>query len=965
MTRNKGATIALLKSMKDSVIGMITSRIFVLILVFTTLSGILTYRIFELQIVNGQEYLDNFKLKIRKERNIPSTRGNIYDCKGNLLAFNELAYSVTIEDVFESGKGKNAKINTTLSTLIDMIEENGDKVINDFNIIVDRNNNFAFTVEGSTLLRFLADVYGKSYVDDLSYKERTSTPKDVIEYLAGNKKFSIGEYMNPEDTSSDFIVGSGLTKEKLLQIVTIRYAMSLNGYQKYLATTVAKDVSDKTVAMIMENSDILPGVSVTEDTMRKYIDSVYYSHLIGYIGKISNEEYAQFSEENDDYALTDIVGKAGIEQYMETTLQGKKGKEVVYVDNVGKVIETSSRSDPTAGNDVYLTIDKDLQKAVYNLLEQKIAGILVSKIVNTKVYNAPENASASNIEIPIYDVYYALFNNNVIDTAHFASKYAKENEKSVLKAFEMKQSSVISKLHNELLETETKYDNLSLEYQVYQLEIVSMLENNKVILSDEIDKEDETYLAWKVDENISLSSYLRYLISKGWIDIGRLNISSKYSDSDEIFEQLVNYIEENLGQDSTFNKRLYKYMLLDDQITPKQVCMILFEQNIVDSPDIEIEAVRSGGKTPYAFMVSKITNLDITPAQLALDPCSGSVVVTDTQTGEVRALVTYPGYDNNKLTNSIDSDYYNKIYNDLSQPMWNYATQQLSAPGSTFKMVTAAAGLEEYVIDPGEQITCKGTWDTIKPPPKCWISPGAHGILTVSGAIEHSCNYYFYESGYRLGLHNGIYDSDYGLERLATYADLFGLTDKSGIEIPESAPKISNQDAIRSAIGQGTHNFSTVGLARYVTTVANNGTCYNLSLIDKTTDSEGNLLMDYTPEIRNHVELSQSTWNAIHAGMRKVVEDKDYYADMTVKVAGKTGTAQENKRRSNHALFVCYAPYEAPQIAIATRIAFGYASDYAAQLTQNIVKYYFGLEHEEDLITGTAEQGNVVQSAGD
>lgn len=150
-------------------------------------------------------------------------------------------------------------------------------------------------------------------------------------------------------------------------------------------------------------------------------------------------------------------------------------------------------------------------------------------------------------------------------------------------------------------------------------------------------------------------------------------------------------------------------MLLDDQITGAQVCMLLFEQNIIDGTDEEKQAVQSGSKSAYSFMLEKIENLDITPAQLALDPCSGSCVVTDTRTGEVLALVTYPGYDNNRLTNSIDSDYYNKIYYDLSQPMWNYATQQLSAPGSTFKMVSAATALENNVVGLNETITCKGT----------------------------------------------------------------------------------------------------------------------------------------------------------------------------------------------------------------------------------------------------------------
>ena len=159
-----------------------------------------------------------------------------------------------------------------------MIEENNDKIINDFDIVLDENNQYAFTVEGKTLLRFLADIYGKPKTEDLEYAERTATAEEVISYLAGTKKFAIGEYLDPNDRNSDFIVGSGYTKEKLLQMVTIRYAMNLNSYQKYIATTVAKDVSDETVAMIMENADVLDGVSVTEDTIRKYVDSVLFPY---------------------------------------------------------------------------------------------------------------------------------------------------------------------------------------------------------------------------------------------------------------------------------------------------------------------------------------------------------------------------------------------------------------------------------------------------------------------------------------------------------------------------------------------------------------------------------------------------------------------------------------------------------------------------------------------------------------
>ena len=413
---------------------------------FCVLGFVLIYRIFNLQIVNGESYLNEFTLKIKKERNIPSTRGKIYDRKGELLAYNELAYSVTIEDVYESGSNKNERLNKTISTLIGMIEENGDSIVMDFNIIIGDNGEYQFAVSGTQQQRFLADVYGKKYIDDMSYAEKTSTADDVINYLAGKSKFAIGEYAVPNNHKSIFHVGKGYSKEMLLKLINIRYAMSLNSFQKYIATTVATDVSDETVAVVMENAASLDGVSIEEDTIRKYVDGVYFSHVIGYTGKISQTELEELSTENDSYISTDIIGKAGVESYMESYLQGKKGSETVYVNNMGKVIETSNRKEPSAGNDVYLTIDKDLQKAVYNLLEQKIAGILVSKIRNIKEYTAPENATASSIVIPIDDVYFALINNSIIDIEHFSHDDATELEKSVYASFEMKQNQVLSTL---------------------------------------------------------------------------------------------------------------------------------------------------------------------------------------------------------------------------------------------------------------------------------------------------------------------------------------------------------------------------------------------------------------------------------------------------------------------------------------------------------------------------------------
>lgn len=950
------------KDIKDNFINMVTSRLFVLVLIFLAMGSVLIYRIFNLQIVNGEDYLNNFTLRIQKERIIPSTRGNIYDRNGKLLAYNELAYTVKIEDVYESGNTKNAELNKTILDLIRIIEGNGDKIINDFNIILNDNNQFEFAVSDTALLRFLADVYGHTTIDKLkdNYAQLTSTPEDVVNYLADASKFGIGERTDPNDKKS-FQVGLGYTKEELLKVLTVRYAMSANSYQKFIGTTVATEVSEETVAVIMENSTSLEGVSIAEDTIRKYVDSVYFSHIIGYTGNISSKELEDLkvtaeSEGTDfPYTINDVIGKAGIEKVMETDLKGINGSELVYVDKLGKTIDTRDRVEPVAGNDLYLTIDAELQKAVYNILEQKIAGLLVSKIINAKEYIHPENALASKIKIPITDVYFALINNNIINRNNMQSPHAKETEKEVYASYLNKKEVVLNRLEEELLTTKTPYNKLTKEYQVYESYITSMLKN--VLLENKIDTKDETYLAWKTEETISLNEYLMHAIAMNWVDITKLELPSRYSDTEEIYQALVKYILDTLDNDNEFSKKLYKYMLLDNSLTGKQVCLLLWEQNIIDIPSEEIEKLKKGSITPYTFMLQRIENLDITPGQLALDPCSGSCVITDVNTGEVLALVSYPSYDNNRLANSVDAEYFKQINTDLSRPMWDYATQQRTAPGSTFKMVSAAAILEEGIVRHGEKITCLGFFDKINPAPKCWIYPnGTHGPMSVSDAIANSCNYFFYESAYRMGQDGDGYNSELGLQTLAKYANMFGLSDTSGVEIMESVPKVSDELAVPSAIGQGTHNYTTAGLARYVTTVANSGTCYNLSLIDKVTDINGALVTDYTPEIRNQVELSESTWNAIHTGMRKVIESKAYYSNLGVQVAGKTGTAEESKSRPNHSLFVGYAPYENPEIGVATRIAYGYTSNYAAEVTKDVFAYYYGLAEEEDLLSGVASR---------
>lgn len=944
---------------KDKFIDLLTSRIFLMLIIMLILGSILVHRVFDLQIVHGDEYLNSFETRIKKEKTIEGARGKIYDRNGNLLAYNELAHSVSIEDVYESGTMKNYNINSTIYKTIKIIEGNGDSVISDFKIRLNNKNEYEFTVEGTALNRFLADVYGYISINDLSAKELASTPDDIISYLCGWTRFRIGNY-DKSTTSSTFIPGNGYTKEEALKILNIRYDMNNNSYQKYIGTTIAKDVSEETVAIIMENNNELEGVTITEDTIRKYVDAVYLSNIIGYTGKVASaEELALLQEENNEYTINDTVGKLGIEKSMEKYLQGKKGSETIFVNSVGKTTEVSDYVEAVAGNDIYLTIDKDLQIGVYKILEKDIASILYTKIINAKEFDA-SSVVQSKILIPIYDVYIALFENHVIDIDHLSQEDARDNEKAIYNAYINKRELIFEKLNKELFETKTIYQNLAKEYQVYESYIVDKLYSTGIINKSLVDTSDKTYIAWTTDETISAYEYINYCISMNWIDVSKLSLDSKYSDSSIIYSKMIDYVLNELNSDAAFTLKIYKYMIKNDNISGATICRVLIEQDIVQvSDDIE-RNMMLGVTTPYSFMMERIRNLDITPAQLALDPCSASCVITDVNTGDVLALVSYPGFDNNKLANGVDSSYYARLQADLSTPMINYATRHKTAPGSTFKMVSATAALMEGVVSTSSHLTCNGIFDKIVPAAKCWAYPGSHGSLNVTQGIKNSCNAFFYEVGYQLGSQNGPYNSDAALAKLRIYADLYGLTDLSGVEIEESAPTFSTEDGVRSCIGQGTNAYTTTQLARYVTTIANSGTCYNLTLLDKVTDRTGNLLLDNEATVRNEINMNSAYWTAIHQGMRAVVAENgnSAFLDFEIPVAGKTGTAEESKNRANHALFVCYAPYNQPEIACVTRIAFGYSSNYTSKTTRDIMDYYFGYTDEDDLNGGKVQTLN-------
>lgn len=907
---------------------VLRTRTAVLGIVLTAMFLLVLSRFYRLQIAEGELYRAAFEESVTRQQVIPGSRGRIYDRNGNVLADNEPAYKITIADTgrYEGQDARNQTLNGILDRLIQIIEEHGDSVIQDFPISWGDDETLIYTEEGSRRLRFLADVFGHAQVEDLSYNERLgfeegqATPEQVLAYLRSPNRYD---------------VGAEFSEDRALKIVSLRYAMGENNYRRYVPTDAARQISEETMAAVLEQRAELPGVEVVMETLRQYEDSEYFAHILGYTGQISEEEFRDAQTQGEDYSLNDMIGKTGIERSMESELRGRDGRTVFHVDHVGRVTEELEETDPSAGRDIYLTIDADLQKAVYHLLEQKLAGILLANMV-------PVETEDSELQLSTEDVIMALLENHIVDTSLFAQQEEGSLQHRLFSAFVERRDSFAAQMETQLA---VNRSDLSASMQEAQnLAIVFLQENGIMEEADE-----ETGSLWK-EGAISLEEFLRRGISEGWMFPG--GTPGEYVLAEDELRRAEQMLIQELPETEDFQFFIYRQLLREGVLSNEEICMALIQQGAVAEGEGELERLRTGGLSAYAFLRDKIRNLELTPAQLALFPSTASCVVTDPATGEILACVTYPGYDNNRLANQVDGAYYRRLLEDRSLPLYNRATQERTAPGSTFKPITAAAGLTEGIIDGETLIEDLGIFEEIIPSPRCWIYPaGPHGSITVTEALRDSCNYFFYTLGYEMSLMGEEYQPQLGVQTLRKYAGMFGLNEQSGIEIPENSPHPANEFPVTAAIGQSNHSYTTTQLARYVSILANRGGSSRLTLIRRTagpgeTEKE---------ESRSLEEISEDTWDRISQGMRQMAENNRTLREVPLSIAGKTGTAQQNRSQPNHALFIGYAPAEAPQIAIAVRIANGYSSGNAVDVSADIFRYYFHLEPEDQLITGQAD----------
>lgn len=337
------------------------------------------------------------------------------------------------------------------------------------------------------------------------------------------------------------------------------------------------------------------------------------------------------------------------------------------------------------------------------------------------------------------------------------------------------------------------------------------------------------------------------------------------------------------------------------------------------------------------------------------DSSKGMAAAVVDMSGGVLALASYPTYD---LASFREN--FSQLQDDESKPLNNRATMGLYAPGSTFKPLTAIAALSSGTIEPRDTVECTA-WYRFYPDvsPACWIAPGRHGKENVTQAIKDSCNIFFYDVGRRTGI-----------DTLQEYAQKFGLGEYTGIEISEYKGWVAGPEAnahfnlpwyggdiMNAAIGQGTNQFTPLQLANYIATLVNGGNHYACHLLKECKSSDySQVTQTYEAAPLHTIDIQPEDLAAVKQGMydlSKTYTMARWFSSLPVEVGCKTGTAEtSSKAATTNAVFVCFAPYDDPQVALCLVAEGGDAGGSLAELAAGILAQYFSTGDSLNTVTG-------------
>ena len=875
-----------------------SDRIMWISLILIALFAGILVSLYQIQVKDREHYeemayeqtKDTVSFQIEK----PVPRGRIFDRNGNPLALN-----IEHDSLYYIPAADNEKLPESLSELKELLQryQMDYSIEQVFPLMYSPKEGFsyhpAFDERYNEInhWNFLAEVYNTSR-DDLTEEQRQTNAKDAFWHLYTDTfGFSFTDDI-----------------ELAVRLCSVYYAIFSGRFDPEIPIRIAVDIPKELMVRILERPDLFKGFFVQKEYERIYPEGYLFAHIVGYVGRISAEEIEEYESKGLDYPPNAVVGKNGIEQAYEQTL--------------------------AEGNDVYLTIDRDFQEQTYLALEKQIRQLLIQKISS----ESKEPFESYTLK----DVFASMIDNRIFDEKMLSSvepmmtQYRETADEAAVEWLEELYDAIMDNLpiktYSETLQA------------IYDLLITDMRDEGR--LSYQYQKDDVFYVPYAAGEKGAYDLF-SHALEHQYIPLDEFGLNSE-TPQESLIERIVQSELKTLSETETYRRLVCQRMIQDGWIFENEMILLLYEQGILKDTDGLLTRFQSEEITAKELIIEKIRNRELTPQQIALDPCSGSVAVSDPFSGRILSLVSYPSFDPMRFM--TDDDYYNQIVLDKTGPLSFRAVFESRAIGSTYKMCTAITALELGVIDEKTKVHDDYAFPYVNSVdyPHCWSSV-SHGDVNVAQALDHSCNYFFYQLGYLLSEpdQNHQFDDDIGLKKMANYARILGLATPTQIEIGETVPTTSTIDAVRSSIGQGTNAFSTANINRYTCTLTNGGTVYSLYLVDEVKNATGKTLYRAQGEVDHETGISDTTFSIVKAGMRLVVTDEhkeefEVLEKVHIHTAGKTGTVQEAEDRPDHSLFTGYSTIENPEIVITVMIPFGGGSHNAIPVFVDIVQTYYG-----------------------
>lgn len=918
------------------------SRIFVLLCGICVLFFILLLRLFSLQIINGQEYDASITTSVSKTVNVPAPRGNVYDRYGRPLAVNSVAYSVQIDDsiVLDLTEYRSSLV----KDLTDYLWSK--EVTPSDTLPISDTVPAAFTFSGTEREQ-------KKQIE--AWGETIGLPKELKNATADQcLTFLFEKYNAPTNYSvaqkRTFVSHCLTLSDKSLMAITLAYKLVDFGetiadelplakeypYPFEFNDNITKERTWKT-SMTMKNEELQYDSLQTLDYLRDFfglpegLPTDLVRNTVGIRYSLYLQRYQQYQsvtiatnitdktlayvEENQDAFPNVIISTVSLREYPEGQ----------YFSHLLGYIRQMTESDyplykddmDAAGNLIYNQTDIVGQTGIEKLYERELNG--TDGKVSIEVDNQGRRMSIIDATDPIAgkDIFLTL-------------------------------DSQLQKV---------AYD--SLENELRKVAILQLTSSGK--------------------NSISTTEMFASMVRANHISASKI-MAATQGIQKEIYDRFLSASPDFNEKDEDATAMVHAYLLdglARGTFTHREALLVAIDQNQIPATTEEIAALNSGTIAPLTLILNKLQNAEIGAAELALDPCTGSVFVTRVGSGEVLVSSSYPSYDNNELVNEFNNSYYNDLLQDGNTPLVNRPLKQKKAPGSTFKMITALAGLESGAITTNTVIRDQGIYkDAGTPYARCWIysnTGGNHGSLTVSHALEVSCNYFFYEVAHRMG-NTAAGTNNEGITTMNEYMAAFGLNTLTGLELDEYGPTMASPyykertvktfnpdastsqtrwtdgDTIRAAIGQSVNSYTPAQMTKYISTLANGGTLHKLHMIDQIQNPDGSLSQRIEEVVENVTVFDENNLQTVYQGMALVTEGsrgtlRTSFKNFPVRVAAKTGTAEENKNRSSHTWFTCFAPYDNPQIAITVMIPFGEGKGSPApEIAKAIITEYLGLD---------------------